>query len=1498
MLLPQTRLLGIVVLCFCWVTFAVNAQNPVPTHPVDGQYIKEWLVLGPFFSADLDRDLLADVGGEVNINPKEGDTLTTVEENPLTWSYYRSPGATVDFIAGIGNHEHVTAYAACTIISPNEQRVEARLGSDDGVKVWLNGKVIHTYYGTRRLTLNDDIFPMTLKSGENRLLIKVYNGTSGWALALQLWDTATYRHAISDALEVKAYKLPNFETGELKLSITARRTPKSPVFRLPPVPVTIEIRDTTELLFKETIPEGERLIWQVPSAFKGELQIAARQIDLSGIVRRGRIAKRIRIASAEREVEGIWDRYRSYAYRYVDGLASNDVRTILQDKEGAIWFGTQGGISRFDGKIWKTYTRENSGLVSNAVFTSFQAKDGAIWFGGGDWWTADGGVSRFDGEIWQTFTQADSGLAHNYVRAMIQDRGGVMWFGTQGGVSRFDGEIWKTYTQRDGLANNDVRVILQDNDGAMWFGTQGGVSRYDGENWQTYTQANSGLAGDAVLAIFQDRDGGIWFGTNSGVGRYDGKNWKTYTEQDGLPNNDVRSILQDKEGAMWFGTRDSVSRYDTAMEWHTYAPQHGLVSGSVNAILQSDSGEMWFGTDGGVTRIHRLSWHTFTEGDGLADPDVLDILEDESGAMWFSTDKGVSRFDGNHWQTFTQQDGLASNRVNDLLQDREGTIWFATWGGVSRFDGSRWQTYTHRDGLAGNGVNDIFEDREGTVWFATWGGVSRFDGSQWRTYTHRDGLVNNIVFSVTQDEAGVMWFGTQGGVSRYDGVNWKTYTQANSGLASNAVYAISQDNTGVMWFGTQAGISQYDGVNWKTYYTQKDLFIGDGVSCILEDSKGTIWFGTDGGGVIRFDGESFQTIDVKYGLPIDTVQCLYRGKNGNIWLGTKGGAVQMNLSNDERQKPWVRIVEVTTNEKHTDFSTPLRLTVEKRITLESHAIDFKTIPERQLYRYRIFESTSTNRHSLIADFPPTTETRCDWTPKRKGIFSFEVQAIDRDLNYSYPATVTLEVVLPWYRNGWIAIPIVSAILAVLAVGVVYSYRYDIQRRQAQRLEREAQQLRDKMLEQERLSRQTLQTTNAELAQAYKQIKTANIQLQARSEALEGAILESALDCIITIDEAGKIIEFNPAAEKTFGYARTAVIGKNMAETIIPPSLREAHQHGLAHYLATGEGPILGSRLEITGMRADGSEFPVELAVTPIPLGKTCVFTAHLRDITERKQAAKVLANYNLTLEKEVKTRTNELREKQAQLIQSAKMAALGNLVAGVAHEVNNPISAVKSAADISNRCIDRLVANLQASEFKASLPFQRTFELLKDNLRVIATGSERVATTVRSLKNFARLDEAELQKADLHEGLDSTLVLLHHEMKDILNVTKEYGSIPLIDCYPNQLNQVFMNLLVNAIEAIDGQGVIRITTSTDDQKVVVQIADTGRGILPEHLGQIFDPSFTTKGVGVGIGMGLPISHNIIEKHHGTIKVESAPGEGSVVTMTLPVEGTRLTQRKK
>ena len=165
--------------------------------------------------------------------------------------------------------------------------------------------------------------------------------------------------------------------------------------------------------------------------------------------------------------------------------------------------------------------------------------------------------------------------------------------------------------------------------------------------------------------------------------------------------------------------------------------------------------------------------------------------------------------------------------------------------------------------------------------------------------------------------------------------------------------------------------------------------------------------------------------------------------------------------------------------------------------------------------------------------------------------------------------------------------------------------------------------------------------------------------------------------------------------------------------------------------------------------------------------------------------------------------------------------------------------------------------------------------------------SERIAKIVKSLKNFARLDESEFQKADLHEGLDSTLTLLEHELKNRIEVNKHYGTIPELACYPNQLNQVFMNIMANAIQSIHEKGTITISTGTENGNIVIKIHDNGVGIDEKHIGQIFDPGFTTKGVGVGTGLGLSISYNIIKKHNGEIKVESELNKGTAFNIILP-----------
>ncbi len=250
----------------------------------------------------------------------------------------------------------------------------------------------------------------------------------------------------------------------------------------------------------------------------------------------------------------------------------------------------------------------------------------------------------------------------------------------------------------------------------------------------------------------------------------------------------------------------------------------------------------------------------------------------------------------------------------------------------------------------------------------------------------------------------------------------------------------------------------------------------------------------------------------------------------------------------------------------------------------------------------------------------------------------------------------------------------------------------------------------------------------------------------------------------------------------------------------------------------------------------------------------------------------------------------KLQAAQQQLIMQEKMASLGNLVAGVAHEINNPIGAINSAANTSARSIEIVRAALgrHPAVLAGEKRLERALEVLGRNNEVAVMASERIERIVRSLRNFARLDEAEFQNADLHEGLDSTLTLLDHVLKNRIEVIRDYGDLPQINCFANQLNQVFMNLINNAAQAIAGSGVITLRTRRDGDEIIAEIIDTGKGIAAQHLERIFDPGFTTKGVGVGTGLGLSISYNIVLQHRGRIEVESEVGKGTTMRIVLPV----------
>jgi two-component system, NtrC family, sensor kinase len=297
---------------------------------------------------------------------------------------------------------------------------------------------------------------------------------------------------------------------------------------------------------------------------------------------------------------------------------------------------------------------------------------------------------------------------------------------------------------------------------------------------------------------------------------------------------------------------------------------------------------------------------------------------------------------------------------------------------------------------------------------------------------------------------------------------------------------------------------------------------------------------------------------------------------------------------------------------------------------------------------------------------------------------------------------------------------------------------------------------------------------------------------------------------------------------------------------------------------------------------------------------------------ERALERRILLRNARRYKKDLELRNSELAQQkgelvrlQAQMVQSAKMASIGLLAAGVAHELNNPAGFIYSNVDVLRQYVERLKRCLFAydemslpnqdadriAEIKTEIDYDNIVDDLGSILSDCYLGAERIRDVVQNLRLFSRLDESEIKQVDLNEGIDATVRLLSRYYKSgRITLDRNYGELPLINCYAAQLNQVWMNLLVNAAQAIgDDYGTVRIQTLSNGKTISVSVTDSGKGISPENLKKIFDPFFTTKPVGEGTGLGLSISHGIVEKHRGTIAVSNISEEGTTFTITLPVD---------
>lgn len=299
---------------------------------------------------------------------------------------------------------------------------------------------------------------------------------------------------------------------------------------------------------------------------------------------------------------------------------------------------------------------------------------------------------------------------------------------------------------------------------------------------------------------------------------------------------------------------------------------------------------------------------------------------------------------------------------------------------------------------------------------------------------------------------------------------------------------------------------------------------------------------------------------------------------------------------------------------------------------------------------------------------------------------------------------------------------------------------------------------------------------------------------------------------------------------------------------------------------------------------------------------------------ERRALIRKARYYKQDLERhneELKRSKAELERLQLQIVQSEKMASLGQLAAGVAHELNNPAGFIYGNMELLQECeqgLQRLLyfyesaplpaeACAQAERIKKEIDYENTMTDLHSIISDCREGAERIRDVVQNLRTFSRLDEAEFKKVDIHEGIESTIRLLsHYYSQGHIRLEREYAALPQVDCYAGQLNQVWMNLLINAAQAVKDGGVVSVKTEVEERMVVVHISDTGCGIAPEYLKKIFDPFFTTKPVGEGTGLGLSVTYGIIERHQGSISVKSRAGQGTAFRIEIPIDAT-LDERK-
>jgi signal transduction histidine kinase/ligand-binding sensor domain-containing protein len=1217
------------------------------------------------------------------------------------------------------------------------------------------------------------------------------------------------------------------------------------------------------------------------------------------------------------------ERIRFQRLSLVDGLSQVTVRAITQDSRGFMWFGTQDGLNRFDGYRFRSFyseaERAHSLSDNHILVLKADHKRHGIWVG-----TQSRGLNFFDirsekFDVVPTGSVAGSLASANGVYAIAIANDGTVWAASADFIERYDPEQKKVlerieisginalaldaknrpilgarsgiYTEQNGqmarLGGKDwtygaVTTLLRDVKGRLWVGLQqGGLLRYTSagafEQHFRAGEAENTLPSDEILSLLQLKNGEIWVGSMAGTAVFaPGKDAVVRFQHDdadvnSIPANRVPALFEDRSGSLWVGswTAGIALHHPPTRAIAIVRKQqrpNSLPSSTVRCIWRDSDDTLWLGLMEGGGLVHfdpkkgvlARFVHDVKNPTSLSHNQVQRILRARSGKLLIATmGGGLNELQSNG--SFQRVPGLRSKLIGSVFEDQDGTLWVGTDDIGVQFrcpNCTAFEPLISPDGLAlPNVINSITRSRDGTLWIASQGqGLVAFNASQQIVrFRKKDGdpasLSHDSVTSIFEASDGALWLGTQGGglnqvkrtsagLVQSDNVSFSAIRKRD-GLIADAIGAIQEDKSGKLWISTTAGISAYrPGSDRASSLTESEGVNQSGyyIGSTERDPDGSILFGGLTG-LTRFDPTALKPPTQSPNVELSGLH-LFNVPVKLAWQDSTAPIAE-NIG-------WLEQLTLT----H----------AQSMFSLEFSTLDFGYLQAAR-YQFRLLGQSD----SWIDTTPGLNIATFTQLPPGNYTLQVRAQLLSQLSNQGFGPIRQLKIAIkpPLWRSN--AAYLLYAALSTMLLLSIFRWR---QRAWSDR--------------------------NAQLARV------------AESETSLKNALWGSRDELWALDlRSGTMESINPLPQ-LLRHGNFKLRNLDDIAEIAHPEDRERLRLALhAHIIEGTDYYEAAFRMRTTD---DDWAWVMSRGRTILfdEAGKAVKLSGTLRDISDVKAVEDELRRVNESLEHRVDVRTadlldsnkelnrtlDQLKQTQRQLVASEKMASLGNLVAGVAHEINTPLGIGVTAASHLRSESERLLRNLEANRLSKS-DLQEFAGVAVESSDLVLKNLDRASKLVRSFKLVAVDQSSEERRlVPMRAYIEEVVFTLKPRLKRTQHQLRVTGSPDIVlQTYPGSVSQIFLNLITNSLTHAFGdheEGTIEIEITETPAAVVIYYSDSGVGMEESVRDRVFEPFFTTKRGQGGSGLGMHIVYNVVTQlMRGEISCESTPGKGVRFTITLP-----------